>query len=150
MPFRVPNHVSHHVRHVRAHSHHVPHVRAQVREREGLHAQCLSTASLLASDRLACQGAMPLLLHSIYFGVHLRGAEVEAQSAALALLLRLTEAHGSVVLEPLQVLAAGCFGCPSLLAESRSSLPPWQHSHAPRQLHYGWTRAGCNPAHSSL
>eukprot|EP00966_Prymnesium_polylepis_P213725 4949583-Prymnesium_polylepis.1 len=41
---------------------------AKVREREALHAQCLSTAALLASDRLACQGALPLLAHALCFG----------------------------------------------------------------------------------
>ena len=67
-----------------------------------LHSQCLSSAALLASDRLACQGALPLLAHALSYGSRCRGAELEAQVAALSLLLRLTESHGAIVLEPLQ------------------------------------------------
>ena len=87
-------------------SHHATSIRgldvAAPARAEPLHAQCLSSAALLASDRLACQGALPLLAHALSYGSRCRGAELEAQAASLSLLLRLTEAHGPLVLEPLQ------------------------------------------------
>ena len=60
---------------------------------EAVHAQCLSTAALLGSDRLACQGALPLLAHALHFGYRPSGAELEAQVTTPT---RLTEAdcHG--------------------------------------------------------
>jgi hypothetical protein len=61
---------------------------------------------VIPSVRLACQGALPLLAHSLFFGVHARGAEADAQAAGLSLLLRLVEQHGVVVLEPLQAQGA--------------------------------------------
>ncbi|KAL1521639.1 hypothetical protein AB1Y20_021296 [Prymnesium parvum] len=78
----------------------------KMREREALHAQCLSTAALLASDRLACEGALPLVAHALHFGIQLGDAEAEAQAASLSLLLRLVEAHGSTVLLPLHASLA--------------------------------------------
>ena len=68
---------------------------------DSLHGQCLSAAALVGSDRLACHGALPLLAHALAFGARCRGPELEAQAAALALLLRLADTHGPCVLEPL-------------------------------------------------
>jgi hypothetical protein len=66
------------------------------------HAQYLSPTALLASGRLACLHATPLLAHALQYGAAARGAEAEAQEAALGLLLRLVEAHGTMALDPLQ------------------------------------------------
>lgn len=73
----------------------------KARERQALHAQCLSSSALLTSSRLAGQAALPLLSHALHFGVRPRGADVEAQLAGLALLGRLVDAHGVSVIESL-------------------------------------------------
>lgn len=59
-----------------------------------LHSQCLSASAFLASDRLACQGALPLLAYALHFGSHCKGVDLDAQTSALSLLMRLIEAHG--------------------------------------------------------
>ena len=61
---------------------------------EAVHAQCLSTAALLGSDRLACQGALPLLAHALHFGYRPSGAELEAQVTTLLLRLSEADCHG--------------------------------------------------------
>ena len=65
-----------------------------------LHLHCLNGAAMLASDRVACSGAAPLLAHALSLGTST--AEETAQAEALGLLLQLAETHGGAVLEPLQ------------------------------------------------
>ena len=82
------------------------------------HAQCLSSAALLASDRLACQAAMPLLAHALQFGVNSQGSGHVAQVDTLSFLVRLVKVPSR----------------PSRQEASMIRLPPQEGVHNARSL----------------
>ena len=70
-------------------------------EMDTLHPMCLCAPALLASDRLALGHAVPLVAHAVALGARCKDVELDAQAATLALLLKLTDVHGGLILEPL-------------------------------------------------